>query len=53
MNDIVNKVDYLSRNGVVPLINSMPDDPMVKKYYVQLERTKKVYANIDNYYSSH
>lgn len=48
--DIVNKVDYLSRNGVIPKIDTEPEDEMVKEYFAQVERAKKTYNNIDNYY---
>ena len=50
--DVVNKVDYLSRNGVVPKIDTSPDDELVKEYFEQVERAKKIYSNIDNYYSN-
>lgn len=50
--DVVNKVDYLSRNGVVPKIDTSPDDEMVKEYFEQVERAKKIYSNIDNFYSN-
>lgn len=50
--DVVNKVDYLSRNGVAYKIDTSPDDPMVKEYFVQVERAKKIYSNIDDYYSN-
>lgn len=49
--DVVNKVDYLSRNGVVPKIYTSPNDEMVKEYFEQVERAKKIYSNID-YYSN-
>ena len=45
--DVVNKVDYLSRNGVEPKIYTSPDDEMVKEYFEQVERAKKIYSNID------
>ena len=48
--DVVNKVDYLSRNGVVPKIDSSKDDEMVLEYFRQVERVKKIYENIDDYY---
>lgn len=48
--DAVNKVDYLSRNGVVPKIDSSKDDKMVLEYFRQVERVKKIYENIDDYY---
>lgn len=48
--DAVNKVDYLSRNGVVPKIDSSKDDEMVLEYFRQVERVKKIYENIDDYY---
>jgi len=50
--DVVNKVDYLSRNGVVPKIDTSPDDEMVKEYFEQVGRAKKIYSNIDDYYSN-
>ena len=50
--DVVNKVDYLSRNGVVPKIDTSPEDEVVKEYFEQLERAKKIYSNIDNFYSN-
>lgn len=50
--DVVNKVDYLSRNGVVPKIDTSPEDEMVKEYFEQVERAKKIYSNIDNFYSN-
>lgn len=50
--DVVNKVDYLSRNGVVPKIDTSPDDEMVKDYYKQLERAQNIYLNIDSYYDA-
>ena len=49
--DVVNKVDYLFRNGVVSKIDTSPDDEMVKEYFKQVERAKKIYSNID-YYSN-
>lgn len=48
--DVVNKVDYLSRNGVISKIETSPDDDMVKEYFKQVERVKKIYINIDDYY---
>lgn len=48
--DVVNKVDYLSRNGVIPKIDTFPEDEMVKEYFKQLEKLEKIYINIDNYY---
>lgn len=48
--DVVNKVDYLSRNGVIPKIDTSPEDEMVKEYFKQLERLEKIYISIDNYY---
>ena len=49
--DVVNKVDYLSRNGVVPKIDTSPDDEMVKEYFEQVKKVKRIYSNID-YYSN-
>ena len=51
--DAVNKVDYLSRNGVVPKIDKFPEDPMVIEYFEQVERVKQIYINIDQYVDSH
>ena len=51
--DAVNKVDYLSRNGVVSKINTSPEDEMVKEYFEQVERAKKIYSNIDAYFFHH
>ena len=48
--DVVNKVDYLSRNGVVPKIATSPEDEMVKEYFEQVEKATKIYSNIDDYY---
>ena len=42
---LCNKVDYLSRNGVVPKIDSSKDDEMVLEYFRQVERVKKIYEN--------
>ena len=50
--DAINKVDYLSRKGVIPKIKTSPEDTMVKEYFEQVERVKKIYSNIDNYYSN-
>jgi len=50
--DAVNKVDYLSRNGVMPKIDKSPEDAMVIEYFEQIERVKQIYNNIDNYYAN-
>lgn len=50
--DVVNKVDYLSRHGVIPKIDTLPEDEMVKEYFGQVARAKKIYSNIDDYYSN-
>lgn len=52
LNDVVNKVDYLSRNGLLRKIEISLDDQMVKEYYEQVERAKQIYENIDIYYKS-
>ena len=52
LNDVVNKVDYLSRNVVMSKLETSPDDEMVKEYYEQVERAKKIYENIDIYYKN-
>jgi len=49
--DTVNKVDYLSRNGLVAKIQESPDDQMVVEYNEQLVRVKQIYMNIDIYNS--
>ncbi len=49
--DVVNKVDYLSRNGVTSKLDTSPEDEMVKEYFEQVERAKRIYRNIDDYYS--
>lgn len=51
--DVVNKVDYLSKSGVVTKINTSSEDAMVKDYLAQLERIKQIYMNIDDYYTNH
>ncbi len=48
--DTVNKVDYLSRNGVKYKIDKFPEDDMVIDYFSQVERAKKIYMNIDSYF---
>lgn len=50
--DAVNKVHYLSRNGVMPKIDIYKDDDMVIEYFKQVERVKQIYINIDNYYAN-
>lgn len=50
--DALNKVDYLSRNGVVPKIDKSPEDAMVIEYFEQVERVKQIYINIDSYYAN-
>ncbi len=50
--DAVNKVDYLSRNGVVSKIDKSPEDAMVLEYFEQVERVKQIYINIDNFYAN-
>lgn len=50
--DALNKVDYLSRNGVVPKIDKSPEDAMVIEYFEQGERVKQIYINIDSYYAN-
>lgn len=50
--DAVNKVDYLSRNGLVSKINKTPKDAIVIEYFEQIERVKQIYINIENYYAN-
>lgn len=51
--DAVNKVDYLSRNGVIAKIEREVDDPMVIEYKEQVKRVSEIYDNIDKYYKEH
>lgn len=51
--DVINKVDYLARNGVGEKIESKIDDEMVREYNKQVERIKQIYVNIDTYYDSY
>lgn len=50
--DAVNKVDYLSRNGVISKIDETPEDAMVLEYFETLERVKQIYMDIDAYYAN-
>lgn len=50
--DVVNKVDYLSRNGVIDKIETSPEDELVKEYFKQVNRAEKIYHNIDDYYDN-
>lgn len=50
--DAVNKVDYLSRNGVVSKIDKSPEDAMVLEYFEQVERVKQIYISIDDFYAN-
>ena len=51
--DVVNKVDYLARNGFLYKMKESPDDKKVLEYYEQLKRVKIVYINIDVYYNNY
>lgn len=51
--DLINKVDYLTRNGVAAKIDTYPEDEMVKEYFEQVERINKIYSNIDKYYENY
>lgn len=51
--DAVNKVDYLSRNGVIPKIEKVTKDDMVVEYLEQVDRVKQIYNDIDEYYNEH
>lgn len=51
--DAVNKVDYLSRNGVIPKIEKAPEDDIVVEYLEQVDRVKQIYNDIDEYYNEH
>ena len=50
--DVVNKVDYLSRNGVINKIETSSEDELVKEYFKQVNRAEKIYHNIDDYYDN-
>lgn len=50
--DVVNKVDYLSRNGVINKIETSKEDELVKEYFKQVNRAEKIYHNIDDYYDN-
>lgn len=50
--DVVNKVDYLSRKGVIGKIDTAPEAEMVKEYFEQVNRAEKIYQNIDDYYDN-
>ncbi len=50
--DIVNKVNYLIKNGLVSKLAGSSDDEIVREYNRQLEKIKIVYNNIDNYYNA-
>lgn len=51
--DTVNKVDYLTRNGLsIEMVNSYPNNTMVLEYLEQVERAKQIYNNIDDYYEN-
>lgn len=52
--DVVNKVDFLTRNGLTEeKIEKEPQNPMVIEYNKQLERIKKIYQSIDEYYTNY
>lgn len=50
--DVVNKVDYLSRNGLENKLKESSNDPMVLEYNEQLTKTKTIYSNIFNYFEN-
>ena len=47
--DAVNKVDYLSRNGLASKLEYDKENPIVAEYYEQVERVRQIYINIDEY----
>lgn len=52
--DVVNKVDFLTRNGLTEeKIEKEPQNPMVIEYNKQLERIKRIYQSIDEYYTNY
>lgn len=52
--DVVNKVDFLTRNGLTEeKIEKEPQNPMVIEYNKQLERLKRIYQSIDEYYTNY
>ena len=53
LNDVINKVDYLTRHGLnLEMVNLYPNDTMVLEYLEQVERAKQIYNNIDEYYEN-
>ena len=50
--DVVNKVDFLYRNGLTSKITKSPEDSMIKEYFEQIKKAEQIYINIDNYYSN-
>lgn len=50
--DVVNKVDYLARNGVASKIDKSPKDSIVLEYFEQVERVKQIYISIDDFYAN-
>lgn len=51
--DVINKVDYLTRNGLIPKLKETLDDPMVLEYLEQVEKAKQIYSSIDEFYANH
>ncbi len=51
--DIVNKVDYLCKQGLIVKLEEKINDEVVKDYYEQVTRTKVVYNNIYEYYNNY
>lgn len=52
--DVINKVDFLTINGLTEeKIEKEPQDPMVIEYNKQLERIKRIYQSIDEYYTNY
>lgn len=52
--DVINKVDFLTINGLTEeKIEKEPQDPMVIEYNKQLERLKRIYQSIDEYYTNY
>ncbi len=51
--DVVNKVDFLARNGLLLNLKQNIKDDLVEEYYKELERVDQIYLKIDEYYRSH
>lgn len=53
LNDIVNKVDHLCRQGLEKKLKDEPNDAIVLEYHAELEKLHAVYDKIDAYYEEY